>query len=105
MTGLKSTGNWVDRTILLLLIVVQAVLCYNFYAREIAWYPPSNFDQTGYLATAYYVEHSIRANGFVELLRAIGSRGHQTGLALLSKVPSRPLSSVAPGYRNCSQSF
>jgi hypothetical protein len=82
MTGLKSTGNWVDRTILLLLIVVQAVLCYNFYAREIAWYPPSNFDQTGYLATAYYVEQSIRANGFVELLRAIGSRGHQTGLAL-----------------------
>jgi hypothetical protein len=81
MTGSRSTGKWFDRTILLL-IVVQAVLWYNFYSREVAWYPPSNFDQTGYLATAYYVEHNIRANGLVELLRAIGSRGHQTGLAL-----------------------
>jgi hypothetical protein len=82
MRGFTSTGNWFDRTILLVLFAVQAVLFYNFYSREIAWYPPSNFDQTGYLATSYYVEHGIRANGLVELLRAIGCRGHPTGLAL-----------------------
>ena len=82
LTGWSSTGQRFDSIVLFLLIAAEAVLCYSFYVREIAWYPPSNFDQTGYLATAYYVEENIRAKGFVELVRAIGCGGHQTGLAL-----------------------
>jgi hypothetical protein len=79
---MNSTGKWFDRIILLLLIAVQAVLCYNFYVREIAWYPPANFDQTGYLTTSYFIEDGVRHKGFIELARAIGNRGHPTGVAL-----------------------
>jgi hypothetical protein len=71
-----------DRVILLLLIAFQAVLCYNFYAREIAWYPPGNFDQGRYLLEAYRIQEGIRETGVRELVRAIGSRGHFTTLAL-----------------------
>ena len=79
---MNPTGKWFDRIILALLIVVQAVLCYNFYVREIAWYPPANYDQTGYLTSAYYIENGVRQKGFIELARGIGNRGHPTGVAL-----------------------
>ena len=35
------------------MIEFESLACYNFYTREIAWYPPSNFDQTSYLMEAY----------------------------------------------------
>jgi hypothetical protein len=69
------------RYVLLFLIAFQALLFYNFYSREIAWYPPSNFDQTYYLPTAYRIQEQFRAIGFPELVRSIGSRQY-TGVAL-----------------------
>jgi hypothetical protein len=80
--SIHSTGNLIDGIILLLLIAVEALLCYGFYAREIAWYSPSNFDQTGYLTWAYQIEQLVRTNGFGELVREIFGKGHSTGLAL-----------------------
>jgi hypothetical protein len=71
-----------DTILILLLIAVQAFFCYNFYSREIAWYPPGNFDQCYYLATAYEVTHNTHANGLLELARAVASRFHFTGMAL-----------------------
>jgi hypothetical protein len=35
-----------ERRLYLLPIAFQALLFYNFYAREIAFYPPLNFDWT-----------------------------------------------------------
>jgi hypothetical protein len=80
--SIHSTGNLIDGIMLLLLIAVEALLCYGFYAREIAWYSPANFDQTGYLTSAYQIEQQVHTNGFGELAREIFGKGHSTGLAL-----------------------
>lgn len=77
-----SPGKHFDKVVLLALIAVQAFLCYNFYSREIAWYPPGNFDQSRYLASAYQIQKDTHDKGVFELVRAIGSRFHFTGLAL-----------------------
>jgi hypothetical protein len=77
-----SAGKRFDGIILLLLLAVEALLCYNFYSREIAWYPPSNFDQTSYLTWAYQIQQQVHASGIGELAREIFGKGHSTGLAL-----------------------
>ena len=41
--------NRFDRTVLLGLILLEALLFSSFYMREVAWYPPDNFDQASYL--------------------------------------------------------
>jgi hypothetical protein len=76
-----ANSKYVDRVILLLLIAFQALLCYNFYFREIAWYPPSTYDQAMYLVDAYRTKERILTNGFGQLVRVIGGRSY-TGLAL-----------------------
>jgi hypothetical protein len=77
-----SSGKNFDRILFLLLIAFEALLCYNFYSREIAWYPPGNYDQGNYLATAYRIRKETQDKGVFELVRAIGSRFHFTGVAL-----------------------
>jgi hypothetical protein len=76
-----SSVKVVDRYILAGLIAFEMTACYNFYFREIAWYPPSNYDQAIYLAEAYRTKERILTNGFGQLARAIGSRSY-TGVAL-----------------------
>ena len=76
-----SIGKGFDRNVLLLFIAFQALVCYNFYIREIAWYPPGNYDQTYYLMVAYRTQERVLTNGFGQLLRLVGS-GSSTGLAL-----------------------
>jgi hypothetical protein len=44
-----------DRKILFVLLAFEALLLWTFYWREIAWYPPLNFDQLGYLEEAYHL--------------------------------------------------
>lgn len=44
-----SLVKGIDRQVLLALIVFEALACYNFYTREVAWYPPGNWDQSSYL--------------------------------------------------------
>ena len=77
-----ATGKHFDKIILLLLIALEGLLAYNFYCREIAWYPPQNFDQTGYLSESYHLQERVLTKGFHELWRAIWSKGHNSGLAL-----------------------
>jgi hypothetical protein len=79
--AMNSSGNRFDRVVLFSLFVFQALLCYNFYAREIAWYPPSNFDQTGYLTASYRIEEQIFTQGLGELVRALGGK-YSTGVLL-----------------------
>jgi hypothetical protein len=76
-----SFFNGIDRYVLAALISFQALVCYNFYSREIAWYPPANYDQTHYLLAAYRTKERVLTHGLGQLARVIGSRS-PTGLAL-----------------------
>ena len=51
--------NRFDRTVLLGLIVLEALLFSSFYMREVAWYPPDNFDQASYLIETYRLQERI----------------------------------------------
>jgi hypothetical protein len=71
----------VDRYVLVALFAFEALACYNFYAREIAWYPPGNYDQTWYLAEAYRTKEQILTNGYGQLASIIRIPS-STGMAL-----------------------
>jgi hypothetical protein len=77
-----ATRKHLDKTILLLLIALEGLLSYNFYRREIAWYPPQNFDQAGYLTDSYHLEELVLKKGFGEVWQAFWKKGHSTGVAL-----------------------
>jgi hypothetical protein len=75
-----SLINGIDRYVLLALIVLEALACYNFFTREVAWYPPGNWDQSSYLVEAYRTKERILTEGFGQLWSAIKTQ-HSTGLA------------------------
>lgn len=56
------------RNILLVVIAIEALLFTNFYFREIAWYPPQNFDQAAILADTYRLQERVLSNGFGQFL-------------------------------------
>jgi hypothetical protein len=72
--------NRFDRTILLGLIVLEALLFSSFYMREVAWYPPDNFDQASYLIETYQLQERIFAHGLGQVWTNFWSRGHATGV-------------------------
>ena len=76
-----ATCKHLHKTILIFLIALEGLLSYNFCRREIAWYPPLNFDQAGYLTESYHLEERILAKGFGEVWQSIWTKGHSTGLA------------------------
>jgi uncharacterized Tic20 family protein len=76
-----SKDRQFDRRILWLLIAFEALLFYNFYAREIAWYPAQNFDQTVYLTKAYRLQEAIHERGLGEFWHELRSKDHDNGLA------------------------
>ncbi len=77
-----SKEHLADPTILLILIALEALLFYTFYAREVAPYPPQYYDQGDYLSQAYILQESIHANGFRELWRELSGNNHASSLAL-----------------------
>jgi hypothetical protein len=77
-----SESKSVDRIVLLLLIAIEAFLFYNFYYREIANYPPQNYDQAVFLAEAYQLQDRIFSNGLAELWSALWAPGQPSGIAL-----------------------
>jgi hypothetical protein len=78
---MTSFGRGIDRYVLAALIAIEALACYNFYCREIAWYPPGNWDQSVYLANAYHIKERILTNGFGQLASIVRSP-NPTGIAL-----------------------
>jgi hypothetical protein len=62
-----STKSSFDRGLLLILIAVEAFLYYNFFSREIAGYPPQDYDQTSFLTEAYLLEDRVSSKGIGEL--------------------------------------
>jgi hypothetical protein len=71
-----------DRWMLSVVLAFEAILFCNFYSREIAWYPPQNFDQAAYLKEAYQLQERIVGNGLGEIWKDAQSRSHPTGLLL-----------------------
>jgi hypothetical protein len=76
-----SSVRAIDRYALAILIAFELLACYNFYSREIAWYPPGNYDQAIYLTQAYGTKERVLNGGLGQLARAVGSR-FDTGLAV-----------------------
>ena len=56
-----------DRTVLFGLIVLQVLLFSSFYLREVAWYPPDNFDQASYLIETYQLQERIFTHGLGQI--------------------------------------
>ena len=83
-----SKEHRVDRRILWMIMALEALLFHNFYAREIASYPPQNFDQAVYLTEAYRLEERIHAHGLGEVWRLCGARSMTTAWRFRSKVLS-----------------
>ena len=81
-TGCMTLDKHFDQKILLLIIAAQALFFCSFYSREIAWYPPENWDQTTYLCEAYTLQEAVLSKGFGEFWRALSSPGHPSGLGL-----------------------
>ncbi|MBV9392689.1 MAG: hypothetical protein JOY96_12445 [Verrucomicrobia bacterium] len=76
-----SPFGGIDRYVLALLITFQLLAGYTFFTREIAWYPPSNDDQSSYLAESYRTKERILTHGFGQLASVLKSQ-YYTGLAL-----------------------
>jgi hypothetical protein len=75
-----SQEKRLDRTILFVLIVLEALLFYSFYTREVAWYPPDNFDQASYLLETYRLQEHIFAHDLGQVWKAFSSGGHAAGV-------------------------
>src|SRR5258706_15519338 len=77
---MASKDYRLDWIILWILIGVEALLFYTFYTREIAPYPPQNFDQAVYLTETYALETRAHENGLGELWKELCSRNHPSSL-------------------------
>jgi hypothetical protein len=81
---MASPFNKLDRFVLAFLIVLEAFACYNYFCREVAWYPPGNFDQSLYLLNAYRIKETILTNGLGQLVVALRSHySNGVGLPIL----------------------
>ena len=65
-----------------MVLVFEALLFWSFYNREVAWYPPMNFDQTAYLTEAYRLQERILGHGLGEIWQVVKNRSHANGLLL-----------------------
>jgi hypothetical protein len=78
--NLKSSR--LEKSLLWVLISVEALLFWAFYAREIAPYPPQNFDQAVYLTQTYTLQEQVSTGGLGEFWRELWSPNHASTLAL-----------------------
>jgi hypothetical protein len=65
-----------------MLIAFEALVFYAFYSREIAPYPPQNFDQALYLTQVYNLQEQVHTKGLGELWQALWKNDHATSLTL-----------------------
>jgi hypothetical protein len=77
---MMTKSAFFDRKILLMVIAFEALLYYNFCIREVAWYPPDNFDQGGYLMEAYRLQEQILTHGFGQVWKFFSSGAHANGV-------------------------
>jgi hypothetical protein len=82
LINMFSKNSYFDRTVLLMLIALEALLFYTFYYREIAWYPPQYFDQTAFLTESYRLQERIHEDGLGTLWMAVTRQGAPNGWLL-----------------------
>jgi hypothetical protein len=75
-----TKNDFFDRKILLMVIAFEALLYYSFYTREVAWYPPDNFDQAGYLMESYELQEHILTHDLGQVWKFFSSSGHNAGV-------------------------
>lgn len=62
------------------LVLFYSLLFFGYYEREIAAFPPENYDQAVYLFQAYQLEDSILKNGLIEIWRYLRDSAEPQGL-------------------------
>ena len=80
--AMNEKGLWIERGLLGLLIIVEALMFSAFYNREIAPYPPQVYDQAVYLADTYKLQEEISTNGLGALWYELWNPNHAGTLAL-----------------------
>jgi len=68
------------RKTLLVVIAFEVLLYYCFYTREVAWYPPGNFDQAGYLTETYRLQENILTYDLGQVWKFFSSNSHAAGV-------------------------
>jgi hypothetical protein len=71
-----------DRGVLCLVFIFETLLFWTVYNREVAWYPPANFDQASYLISTYRLQEDILTHGVGKFWKEFWSPGHAQGVAL-----------------------
>jgi hypothetical protein len=75
-----TKNDFFDLKILLMVIALEALLYNSFYTREVAWYPPDNFDQASYLLETYRLQEGVLTRGLGQVWKALWSSGHAGGV-------------------------
>jgi hypothetical protein len=78
---IRSTRPWPKEKWLWILFIAEALLFWSFYVREIAPYPPQNYDQAVYLTQTYTLQEQVLTNGLAELWRELWKNDHASSLA------------------------
>jgi hypothetical protein len=77
-----SNQHELDKALLCLLFVFEALLFWTVYNREVAWYPPANSDQAANFVSTYRLQEDVLAHGSGKFWKAIWSSQNPTGVAL-----------------------
>ena len=75
-----TNNDFFDRKIFLIVVALEALLYCSFYNREVAWYPPDNFDQAGYLVETYRLQEDILTHDLGQVWKFFSSSGHNAGV-------------------------
>ncbi len=80
--SMSSSKGDVHQRVLLALVAFELLLFVVVYSREIAWYPPLNYDQAAFLSESYHAQELTLSQGLSGLWRAFWSGGHPSGVAM-----------------------
>jgi hypothetical protein len=75
-----TNNDFFDRKIFLIVVALEALLYCSFYNREVASYPPDNFDQAGYLVETYRLQEDILTHDLGQVWKFFSSSGHNAGV-------------------------
>jgi hypothetical protein len=75
-----TNNDFFDRKILLMVLAIEALLYCSFYTREVAWYPPDNFDQASYLMETYRLQEQILTHDLGQVWKFFSSSAHANGV-------------------------
>jgi hypothetical protein len=70
------------KTAFVALFIFELLLFLTFYRREIAWYPPQNYDQAAILCENYRLEEAALSDAPWKLWATLWRDGHPSGLLL-----------------------